>query len=221
VFFARAARNTTDVARPPLWTVNPVALDKRAACIYAPTQAAHSGAFAAVHHTLLIDPSGESSWIDPELMDLMLTDIDEEQLRSGVAEKLGVQYLARASAAGMRFPVRGAVYGRLERVMVSLVVVRQATGVAVHIIFLVDTGSAYTYLSPAAYAALGYTDSLPKAVELNVHGVAVIVSPSRAHFTDVNVLGQDFFRDGGVDLVVQHSRSEKAVWLLRPARRGR
>ena len=107
--------------------------------------------------------------------------------------------------------------------MVSLVVLRQSTGEAVHVIFLVVTGSAYTYLSHAVYTALGYVDSIPKAAELNVHGVAVTVSPSPidSHFADVNVLGQDFFRDGGVDLVVRHSRADKAVWLLRPARRRR
>jgi hypothetical protein len=154
----------------------------------------------------------------------MLTDIDEEQLREAVAEKLGVVYLSRAPADSAHFPVRGAVYGRMERLMVSLVVLRQSTGEAVRVIFLVVTGSAYTYLSHAAYAALGYADSIPKAAELNVHGVTLTVSPSPvdSHFADVNVLGQDFFRDGGVDLVVQHSRADnKAVWLLRPARRRR
>ena len=183
------------------------------------TPAASSGH----HKVLIIDPSGESSWVDPNNMDIMLTDIDEEQLRVAVAEKLGVVYLSRVPADSARFPVRGAVYGRMERSMVSLVVLRQATGMAVCVIFLVDTSSAYTYLSPAVYAALGYADSIPKATELKVHGIAAIVSPSPvdSHFADVNVLGQDFFRDGGVDLVVRHSRADKAVWLLRPARRWR
>ena len=175
------------------------------------------------HKVLIIDPSGESSWVDPNTMDIMLTDIDEEQLREAVAEKLGVVYLSHVPADSARFPVRGAVYGRLERLMVSLVVMRPSTGEAVRVIFLVVTGSAYTYLSHAVYAALGYAESIPKAAELNVHGVALTVSPSRvdSHFADVNVLGQDFFRDGGVDLVVRHSRADKAVWLLRPARRRR
>ena len=102
-------------------------------------------------------------------------------------------------------------------------VLRAATGVAVRVIFLVNTGSPYTYLSPAVYASLGYVDSIPKSAELRVQGIAVTVSPSPAdsHFADVNVLGQDFFKDGGVDLVVQHSRADNTVWLLRPARRRR
>ena len=188
------------------------------------TQAAHGTASAAaaagVCRVLVVDPSGESSWIDPDTMDIQLSDVDEAKLKTAVAELLGVGYLTRAEPAA-RFPVRGAVYGRLERLMVNLVVQRPATGLCLNVIFLVDTGSAFTYLTPLAFEALGFADSVPSTAVLSVHGVALTVSPSRAHFCDANVLGQDFFRDGRVDLLVQHSRADKPAWLRRPVRRGR
>ena len=148
-----------------------------------------------------------------------LNDIDELELRTAVAEKLGVEYLSSASADGARFPVSGVVFGRLARAMVSLVVVCRATQRAVNVIFLVATGSPHTYCAPAVYAALGKTGTLPKGLELSVHGVDLSVSPSHSHFADVNVLGQDFFSAGGVDLALLSSGPERTtVRLLRPRR---
>ena len=164
-----------------------------------------------------LDPGDEPGWISPESLDFLLPDIDECVLRTAVAESLGVKYLASAALTDQRFPVSGVIFGRLPRIMVSLVVYRHAVGRAVNVIFVVSTGSPYTFCAPAVFAALGVTDSLPKGLQLNVQGVDISVSPSHAHFADANVLGQDFFAAGGVDLAVLSSR--RVVHLLRPRRR--
>ena len=170
-------------------------------------------------NTLIIDPGDESAWIPPESLDIMLTDIDERELRTAVAEKLDVTNLSDAAAADARFPVQGIAFGPLSRVMVNLVVFRRAARLAVNVIFLVGTGSPHTYCAPAVYAALGVTDTLPKSLVLDVHGVELSVSPSHAHFADVNVLGQNFFITGGVNMALMNSRQEKTVSLMRPRRR--
>ena len=128
--------------------------------------------------TLILDPGEESGCIQPDILDIMLSDIDNTELHTTVAEKLGVVYLSSASANDARFPVRGVIFGRMKRVVVSLVVSRRATRRAVNVIFVVNTGSPYTFCSPAVFSELGVTDTLPKALELSVHGVEVNVSPS-------------------------------------------
>ena len=145
---------------------------------------------------LVINPGDEGTpWVDPS-SDLMLSDITEEVLTADVASMLGVTHLMAVSADDVVWPVRALLYGVFSRVMVSLVVsAPRASGQAarsLNVIFLVDTGSPYTFISQSTYEALGYSDSLPKAAQLRVHGANITVQPSHSHFKDVNVLGTDF-----------------------------
>ena len=171
----------------------------------------------------MTDPGDESAWVPSDDLDIVSTDFadfDELELRTASAAALGVTYLSSASADAACFPVHGIVFGPLSRVLVNLVVSQRAARRAINVLFLVNTGSPHTYCSPAVYAALGVTDSLPKALVLNVHGVELSVSPSHGNFTDVNVLGQDFFSTGGVNVAFMNSRQEQKVILMRPRRRG-
>ena len=145
---------------------------------------------------LVINPGdGGTPWVDPSC-DLMLSDVTEEVLTADVAGMLGVTHLTAVNADDVVWPVRALLYGVFSRVMVSLVVTApRASGEAarsVNVIFLLDTGSPFTFISQRTYKALGYSDSLPKAAQLRVHGASITVKPSHSHFVDVNVLGTDF-----------------------------
>ena len=145
--------------------------------------------------------------------DLMLSDVTEEVLRADIASMLGVTHLAPASADDVVWPVRALLYGVFGRAMVSLVVsaAARAPGKAarsVNVIFVVDTGSPYTFMPQSTFAALGYNDALPQSASLRVHGVNMTVLPSRSHFKDVNVLGTDFFVRARCSLMLDYAAAE-------------
>jgi hypothetical protein len=149
------------------------------------------------------DPPG---YIQPSLQDLYLTDMTAEELLS-VAQVLGVGYLSSTATFPGSFPVDGEIYGLNNRLMMNLVCRRRGRDTpAIHVIFLIDTGSPVSYLSEKAMEALmGNPASHVLQLQVLVHSKQVIrcyVSPRDKHFADVNVLGMDFLVANGLTLKV-------------------
>jgi hypothetical protein len=145
----------------------------------------------------VVDPGHDGAWVDPSDADLMLSDVTAKLVAADIAPALGVTHLAPVRADAVSWPVRAVLFGVFSRVMACLVVsapprAREEAVRAVSVVFLLETGSPYTFLAQHTLQALGYGDSLPGSMLLNVHGVGVTVHVSRGHFADVNVLGTDF-----------------------------
>jgi hypothetical protein len=158
-----------------------------------PTESDSSG------NVRIMDPPG---YIKPDLQDFLLTDITAERLQD-IAYELEVDYLGPAAFPGT-FPAMGRIWGQNNRLKVSLVCrPRTSEDVpSVNIIFLIDTGSPFTYLCQEAMEALIGKDShVPPSLYVEIHGEKVNeahLSPKGSHFVDVNVLGMDFIVKNGV-----------------------
>ncbi len=148
------------------------------------------------------DPPG---YIKPSLQDMLLTDITADELLL-IANLLEVEYLSPATTFPGSFPVSGRIHGTHKRLMVNLVCRRAGKNAKpINIVFLVDTGSPFSYLSGTAMDALiGKTGSnIVKAMDVVLHSHKSILchlSPIDKHFADVNVLGMDFIYKNGISL---------------------
>ena len=110
------------------------------------------------------------------------------------------------------FPVRGVLYGRNMRLVVSLTVFRSRQRAedekGVTVIFVIDTGSPATYVRAGTLRALGLdpaAQSMRAALRLRVQGLSLPVSVSSNHFSNVDLLGQDFFRLVGGNVTINYS----------------
>ena len=124
------------------------------------------------------------------------TDMTESDLHL-MAELEGVGYLNVSSAEPV-FPVLGLIMGAHGRLMVNLLVRRRAVPEHEYrnVVFMVDTGSPYTFLSRAAMTALvGPDKNVPSMMRLEIHGDQSLVchlSPPDKHFAEINLLGMDW-----------------------------
>lgn len=109
-------------------------------------------------------------YIKPDLHDLLLTDITANELRV-IAAELEVDYLGQA-VFPRKFPAMGRGRGYNHRLMVPLVCRRQTTKQVptINIIFLIDTGSTFTYLCQEVMEALIGRDSpLQQTLWVRIH----------------------------------------------------
>jgi hypothetical protein len=142
-------------------------------------------------------PIDSPTFVAPGEQDLLLTDVTESELFGNVGELLGVQYLAETACFAPSSVVRGIVFGQNRRLMVNLPCKRKASAGWVNVIFLVDTGSPYTYLAASAIERLvgGTTNNICRTLNTIVFDESVCVecylSPQDKHFRDVNVLGME------------------------------
>lgn len=168
-----------------------------------PQKMGRANAFSTQNMKDIHDPP---DYIKPSLQDILLTDITPEVIVK-IAKKLKVEYLSRADSVPASFPVEGLIHGNNKRLMVNLVCQRfgNHNAPAVNVIFLIDTGSPYSFLSPEAMEALvGQSGSnIPDQMDVLIHSTkttACEVSPQDKHFADVNVLGMDFLYKNGLGL---------------------
>lgn len=119
-----------------------------------------------------------------------------------------------------KLPLTGVVYGRGLRPFVCAAVGRAESLVRApsrralkNVFFLVDTGSPVTFLSPACLVALGYTDVVPTEMLVNISGIPLCAGISRAHFTDVCVLGGDFFLAARAAVTVKYDSKMVVIAL--------
>jgi hypothetical protein len=83
---------------------------------------------------------------NPNLFDILLTDIDHRVLHRGVSEKLECSYLSRATKTLKPMPeIKGILFGFHNRPFFSLITTYGQTSCNLH--FLFDTSSPFTYFS--------------------------------------------------------------------------
>ena len=80
---------------------------------------------------------------NPELFDVLLTDVDHRILHGGVSEKLGCTYLSRATK--ILKPMPEILFGQHHRPFFAIGTTYEKISCNLH--FLFDTGSPFTYLS--------------------------------------------------------------------------
>jgi hypothetical protein len=143
------------------------------------------------------------------LFDVLISDIRPEDLHESVSDRMGVKYLSPAlPPAQVKWPVHGKTYvGRKsdgKRVLFCLPV--EASGKAVNVHFILDTGAPCTYIAMDVLKALGL--SAVGNVVFKINGKkASFVRLSKANsynnekgelvkdqcnFEDLNILGVDF-----------------------------
>ena len=141
-------------------------------------------------------------------VDVLLNDIDESDLYH-LAEMEGAPYLS-VSAQEPVFPVEGMVVGANKRYMVNLLVRKKNAGPYRNVVFMVDTGSPYTFLSMAAMGSMVDADAnLPLMLNVEIQGTPSVIchlSPPDKHFADVNLLGMDFLEMKGAHLITDWPR---------------
>lgn len=131
--------------------------------------------------------------IDPKDFDVLITDIDEEKLRSEIAEVMGIQFLAKATEEDANTVVEighGYIFGRNVRTIFPCVVSHD--GKAHWVFFIVDSGAPLTYLSVQTSELFGIMEDQPTPVKLAGYRHSVYMSPKNSHFANVNILGMDF-----------------------------
>jgi hypothetical protein len=132
--------------------------------------------------------------------DVLITDISDTDL-SRLGSELGIMRLSQATS-DILFPVTGVVYGRNSRLFVPLVVEKRSK--RINVLFLYDTGSPGTFLRHDTLQALGFVESIPDETDIIIQGERVTVSPSRSHYENVDLLGQDFVEKLGAVLTVNY-----------------
>ena len=91
----------------------------------------------------LLDPEPSDN---PELFDVLLTDVDHRVLRGGVSEKLGCDYLSRAAKILKPIPeINGILFGPHHRPFFAFATTYEQFSYNLH--FLFDTDSPFTYMS--------------------------------------------------------------------------
>jgi hypothetical protein len=146
-------------------------------------------------------------YIAPNILDIMLLDLNHTILLNEVAEELGVKYLGPAQKV-LRFPVNGILFGINRRVMVNFSCRRKSIVKSypwINVIFLCDTGSPNSYISAYAMTALLGTDEhIPELMRVDTgdfsHSFHLSIPGS--HFSEVNVLGMDFLCKASLSIMM-------------------
>lgn len=82
-----------------------------------------------------------------------------------------------------------------------------------------DTGSPYLYISEQALEALGFTENIPKSLDVayrDTHHIASI-SPKflpdgrQGHFQDINLIGSGFLKTLSANLIVDNRNNEVTI----------
>lgn len=113
-----------------------------------------------------------------------------------------------ASVEDADFPIYGTFYGNYLRIFVALTVRKKTSKIdkCVWVLFLLDTGSPYTYLMPDTYEQIGFSDAIPAITQVSINGVSLSVSPSHGHFHNINLLGQNFMKAAQLDVQLDYVR---------------
>ncbi|KAG0346008.1 hypothetical protein BG005_000983 [Podila minutissima] len=148
-------------------------------------------------------------------------DLLPSDLFDKVSEQLHAAYLQEAPASHQKL-IRGTVWGVSMRPVISLpvqvsgAITTMSTSKPLNVHFLYLEVSPQTYLSAEAKRALGLDDmvvvgesvttdtggrSIQLPLLLNGYRVAVAQSPAKSHFAHLNILGNDFVRAAGAQVL--------------------
>ncbi len=163
----------------------------------------HSGSCNSPHKEHYLDEENYAAWMG---------ELKPDFVNNEIAESLGVTHLGYATAAAPTWPVIGKLIND-GRPVVSLMVQGPGpdfTDPPREIIFLVATGSLYTYLSEEALNAFGTTGAQSDGAPFSIHGITVDISYQG--FMDINVLGMDFLSKANLAIIF-HSPSESVALM--------
>ncbi|CAI2292607.1 unnamed protein product [Caenorhabditis sp. 36 PRJEB53466] len=160
--------------------------------------------------------SSDESWqklaLPYEEFDVLVTDINYGELVE-IGLTKGIEHLSSGTFPSPAFPVTGAIHGRNLRYMVPLVCQRagKPNSKAVFIWFLVDTGSPFTCLSVKSLESLFGQGNVTHArfdVVIQDQTTKIECEVSKAHFTDVNILGADTMQHFKLSIIVDWQNKE-------------
>ncbi len=120
---------------------------------------------------------------------------------------LGQQRLSPAATVALSQP-RGIVRGQHRRIFLPLVVSSREQ--AINVLFVVSTGSPYTYLRRDTWEQLGLRGSVV------LHGLPMPVHASHGGFENVDLLGQDCLAKLGHELRVNYEATTATLEPLPP-----
>ena len=139
-------------------------------------------------------------YIPASAFEIILSDIHDSDIYA-IQSELGVSNMSHAENE-LSFPVHGLIYGTNLRLCVALSVKKR--DVCKNVIFLIDTGSPYTFLAIDTLACIGFDENIPNATNVSVNGVSISVSPSHGHFANINLLGQNYMQAAGIQFSVNY-----------------
>lgn len=145
--------------------------------------------------------------IDLHRYDVLIGDITEESFRK-IGDTIGIHRLTPATNVGT-FPIGGILFGTANRVFVPLVVTKR--NISLNVLFLVDTAAPATFLREDTLIALGHSEAIPPSTRVRINEVIIDVEPSRGHFTNIDLLGQDFFSRAGATLFIDYKTLEMVL----------
>ena len=152
----------------------------------------------------------------------LLHGIDYNTL-SRFAETQGVSYLGLSHDFPGKFPVTGYIWGQQKRMLVNMVVKAEDVcgcncdhNGSYNIVFLVDPACPSTFLSETAIRTLVPDDetAIPPQVRMHIHSDKAIccrVYPNQSMFTDMNILGNDFFEINRLSLVANFDKNSLLI----------
>ena len=154
-------------------------------------------------------------FLRPYDYDVLLNDINENDLHL-IAQMDGISYL-NVSNSNPEFPAEGMIMGAHNRLMINLLTRRKRkTSEFRNVIYMVDTGSPYTFLSKSAIESIsGSTENIPAALKIEIQGSQSIVgymSPPDKHFADINLLGMDFLQMKGAQIVTDWAQKTFKIY---------
>ena len=153
-------------------------------------------------------------FLRPYDFDVLLNDINENDLHL-IAQMDGISYL-NTSNLTPEFPVEGMIMGPHNRLMINLLTRKRKTSEYRNVIYMVDTGSPYTFLSKSAIEIIsGSTENIPAALKIEIQGSQSIVgymSPPNRHFADINLLGMDFLQMKSAQIVTDWAQKTFKIY---------
>jgi hypothetical protein len=149
----------------------------------------------------------------PKDYDVLITDIRDTDFID-IGRELGVDRLTSTTVPEAFFPVHGIMFGGSTRIFIPLIVSKRSINVVV--IFLVDTGAPNTYLRTDTLSALGFFENIPGSTNVTIHGTSLNVHHSQGHFENVDLLGQDFMRQAGIEAILRYSHMTVTFQKARP-----
>ena len=169
--------------------------------------------------TLVLD---RIDFIDPSVCDVFFSDVNHELLMSEISDRLGVTYLSPAENLPKEWTlpnVSGILFGPNFRPVINLAISSKKYKKCINIIFLVDTGSPYLYICEQALEALGFTENIPKSLDvvyrdtLHIASISPKLTPDgrQDHFQDINLIGSDFLKTAFANLIVDYRNNEVTI----------
>jgi hypothetical protein len=116
--------------------------------------------------------------------DILLSDIKPSDLPAAISMSLGCEYLSTCKDVQV-WPVRGKIYGRHKRSIITLPVSWGSHCVNVH--FLFDTGAPHTAVAGSVLSALGMEDWQLSDKRPKVNGIMLDLTSSEGQYWDSEV----------------------------------